>query len=68
MLSSPFILTLVLALGLFALASCSDTQLHTIYEEPTIYDLPDALGPTLWTDTFQQRTVEASDILFVVDD
>ena len=53
---------------LLALASCSDTQLRTIYEEPTIYDQPDALGPTVWTDEFQQRTVEASDILFVVDD
>jgi len=53
---------------LLALASCSETQLRTIYEEPTIYDQPDALGPTIWTDEFQQRTVEASDILFVVDD
>lgn len=61
-------LLLCLAGALLAVVACSDTQLRTIYEEPTIYDQPDALGPTIWTDEFQQRTVEASDILFVVDD
>lgn len=50
------------------LVSCSDTQLVTIYQEPTIVGQPDALGPTLWADEFQQRTIAASDILFVVDD
>ena len=56
------VLVLVAALG------CSDSELRVIYEEPTLYEQPDALGPTIWTDEFQQRTVEASDILFVVDD
>ncbi len=49
-------------------AGCSETELRVIYEEPTFYEQPDALGPTLWVDRFQQRTVDASDILFVVDD
>ena len=56
----------MVATGLGLLA-CSETELRLIYEEPTFYEQPDALAPTRWTDTFQQRTVEASDILFVVD-
>ena len=59
----------VLALAaVAAVAGCSETELRAIYEAPTLYDQPDALGPTIWTDEFQQQTVEASDILFVVDD
>ena len=50
------------------LGGCSDTQLVTIYEQPSIVGQPDALGPTEWADEFQQRTIAASDILFVVDD
>lgn len=65
---SPLIFAVFLVVGLLFQSACSDTQLRTIYEEPAIYDQPDALGPTVWVDTFQQRTVEASDILFVVDD
>ena len=65
---SPLIFAVCLVVGLLVQSACSDTQLRTVYEEPTIYDQPDALGPTVWVDTFQQRTVEASDILFVVDD
>ena len=60
-------LILLLAILPALLFSCSETELRVIYEEPTFYEQPDALAPTLWTDTFQQRTVEASDILFVVD-
>lgn len=48
-------------------AACSDDQLRSIIEEPQFFDQPDALGPTLWVDQFQQRTVPQSDILFVVD-
>jgi hypothetical protein len=50
------------------LAGCSETQLITIYEQPSIVGQPDALGATQWVDAFQQRTIAASDILFVVDD
>lgn len=50
------------------LVSCSDTQLVTVYEEATVVGQPDALGATQWVDEFQQRTIAASDILFVVDD
>lgn len=57
-----------LALAALLIAGCSETELRTIYEEPQLFDQPDALGPTIWTDQFQQRTVEASDILFVIDD
>jgi hypothetical protein len=60
-------LALILAFLPVVLLSCSETELRVIYEEPTFYEQPDALAPTLWTDSFQQRTVEASDILFVVD-
>lgn len=55
------LLPLVLAMA------CSETGLRTIYEEPPLFDQPDALGPTSWADEFQQRTVQQSDILFVVD-
>lgn len=55
------------ALALVALAGCSETELRTVYEEPQFFDQPDNLGPTLWVDEFQQRTVPESDILFVVD-
>ncbi|HCP47130.1 MAG TPA: hypothetical protein DIU15_13885 [Deltaproteobacteria bacterium] len=55
---------LVLGIG----AGCSDTELRLIYEQPAFFDQPSALGPTQWRDEFQQRTVDASDILFVVDD
>ena len=58
---------LALVLLPVVLLSCSETELRVIYEEPTFYEQPDALAPTLWTDSFQQRTVVASDILFVVD-
>jgi hypothetical protein len=61
------LVALVLSIGP-VLSACSETNLHTIYEEPQLHEQPDALGPTIWTDWFQQRTVEASDILFVIDD
>lgn len=51
-----------------AMTACSDTQLRVVYEEPVIFEQPDALGPTQWVDEWQQRTVDASDVLFVVDD
>jgi len=54
--------------ALVALVACSDTTLRVVYEEPVIFEQPDALGPTQWVDEWQQRTVDASDILFVVDD
>ena len=66
-LTSLLIVAAVLSIGL-VLSACSETNLHTIYEEPQLFEQPDALGPTIWTDWFQQRTVEASDILFVIDD
>ncbi len=50
------------------LVSCSETQLVTVYEQPSIVGQPDALGATQWADEFQQRTIAASDILFLVDD
>lgn len=56
----------VLAISV-ALAGCSENQLRAIYEEPQFFDQPDTLGPTVWVDEFQQRTVPQSDILFVVD-
>ncbi len=59
--------TALLIAGLL-LVACSDNTLRVIYEEAPLAEQPDALGPTIWTDEFQQRTVEASDILFVVDD
>jgi hypothetical protein len=62
-LAQVLLLTFALAMA----ASCSETELRVIYDKPTFYEQPDALGPTLWTDLFQQRTVEASDVLFVVD-
>ncbi len=60
--------TAMLAILPALLVGCSETQLVTIYEQPTVVGQPDALGPTLWADEFQQRTIAASDILFVVDD
>jgi hypothetical protein len=54
--------------ALLALAACSENNLRVIYEEAPLAEQPDALGPTIWVDEFQQRTVEASDILFVIDD
>ncbi len=59
---------ILLALALSVTVACSETELRTIYEEPQLFDQPDAIGPTIWTDQFQQRTVEASDMLFVIDD
>ncbi|MCP4869938.1 MAG: hypothetical protein GY898_14600 [Proteobacteria bacterium] len=56
------------ALVLVTLVACSDNTLRVIYEEAPLAEQPDALGPTIWVDEFQQRTVEASDILFVIDD
>jgi hypothetical protein len=50
------------------LVGCSETQLVTIYEQPSIVGQPDALGATQWEDEFQQRTIAASDILFAIDD
>jgi len=47
---------------------CSENELRVIYEQPAFFDQPSALGPTQWSDEFQQRTVDASDILFVIDD
>lgn len=60
-------LILPFACALVALSACSETQLRTVYEEPQFFDQPDTLGPTVWIDEFQQRTVPESDILFVVD-
>lgn len=54
--------------ALFAMLACSENNLRVIYEEAPLAEQPDALGPTIWSDEFQQRTVEASDVLFVVDD
>lgn len=62
------LILLALALALSVTVACSETELRTIYEEPQLFDQPDALGPTIWTDQFQQRTVDASDMLFVIDD
>jgi len=61
----PIVVVLCLVAALST--GCSETDLRVIYLEPTFYEQPDALGPTLWVDSFQQRTVEASDVLFVVD-
>lgn len=61
---APSVLLLASVLG----TACSETELRTVYSPPVLYEQPDALGPTLWSDEFQQRTVDASDILFVVDD
>jgi len=55
------------ALAVVAVGACSETELRTVYEEPQFFDQPDNLGPTVWVDEFQQRTVPESDILFVVD-
>ena len=57
-----------LILGLVFALGCSENNLRVIYEEAPLAEQPDALGPTIWQDEFQQRTVEASDVLFVVDD
>jgi hypothetical protein len=57
---------LILSAGALAIG-CSESELRTVFEAPEFFDQPDALGPTEWRDTFQQRTVAASDILFVVD-
>jgi len=59
-----FVTALVVGIG----AGCSDTELRVIYEQPAFFDQPSSLGPTQWEDEFQQRTVDASDILFVIDD
>ena len=56
----------LLAIPLTAPA-CSDNELRQIYEEPEFFEQPDALGPTIWEDEYQQRTVAQADILFVVD-
>jgi hypothetical protein len=64
----PTLVVVIIAIGGFAVFGCSETQLQVIYQEPELHNQPDALGPTIWTDQFQQRTVEASDILFVIDD
>jgi len=56
------------AVILIALVACSENTLRVIYEEAPLVEQPDALGPTIWVDEFQQRTVDASDILFVIDD
>ncbi len=55
------------ALVVVASSACSETELRTVYEAPQFFDQPDNLGPTVWVDEFQQRTVPESDILFVVD-
>lgn len=53
--------------AVFALSACSEQSLQVVYELPTFSEQPAALGPTLWVDEFQQRTVQKSDVLFVVD-
>ncbi len=55
----------VFILGIFG-AACSDQGVyHT--DDWIAADQPEELGDTLLEDTFIQRTAEASDILFVVD-
>lgn len=58
---------IALAWAALVLSACSDTEIRVVYEPPTFYEQPAALGPTRWVDEFQQRTVQKSDILFVVD-